>query len=301
MNATSDNLRHVPVNISMSLINKGPVFIESGTTDTYFISELEQPFKAAWNQLVGWEYTNQPTALTYEEMIKLPVIVIQFQGSQDLNDEVGDPNQVPNLAGELDGENPYDVVIAVPPHHYMEQDGDGSSGTYTPRFYMEEPLWGGSTIGANLIMGHDVLFDMKNRRIGWAESNCNYEHLVEAAGYGRNNQPNPVPTPATPAPPPVTPATPPVEPPAPNGPKNGASVPTPDASNKGGGFCSSSLCRFWGTLVVISLMVGVLFLQRSDSSILNRLTGRRSRYTTMATQEGEPELELQLAYRPEFT
>jgi hypothetical protein len=302
MNATQDNLRIVPIEVTEGTLNQGPVRIDSGTTDTYFGSVLTMPFKAAWTELVNWEYSNSMRYISYDEMIQLPTIIIQFQGSEVLNQGVGDPTVVTNLAGSLDPDHPYDVVIAIPPQHYMER-ASYSSDAYTPRFYMEEPARAGSTIGANLLMGHDVLFDMKNRRIGWAESNCNYEQLVEEAGYGEKDSTS---TPAVPVPPPV-PVTPPVEPPVapvpPVTPTSGASDPPRDRSggssaadeNGESGFCSSFFCGAVSLILAVSLVAGLVLHYGNSWSPF-----RRSTYKATATEENvaTAELELQVAYRP---
>jgi hypothetical protein len=79
----------------------------------------------------------------------------------------------------LDPLHPRDVLLAMPPTHYMEYDSE--SKKYTSRFHLAEI--GGSVLGANAIMGHDVLFDVENDRIGWAESDCDYTHLLTENGY----------------------------------------------------------------------------------------------------------------------
>ena len=57
-----------------------------------------------------------------------------------------------------------------------------SKGKYTARFYDDEG--GGSVIGANAMMGHNVFFDVDGQRIGWAESSCDYSELLSSNGYG---------------------------------------------------------------------------------------------------------------------
>ena len=36
---------------------------------------------------------------------------------------------------------------------------------------------GGGVIGANILVGHDVAFDLDNNRLGFAESRCDYEGI----------------------------------------------------------------------------------------------------------------------------
>ena len=73
---------------------------------------------------------------------------------------------------------------------------DPANDKYTARFYVNEKS--GSVLGANTMMGHDVLFDVDNDRIGWAESNCDYTALITSNGYpsvldGDGIRPSPTP------------------------------------------------------------------------------------------------------------
>lgn len=86
-----------------------------------------------------------------------------------------DPSKVPGLAANIDPDNPYDILVAVPPTHYMEHDGHGG---YTSEFFVDERGYV-ATVGANTMMGHDVLFDVEEGSLGFAESHCNYEKLEE--------------------------------------------------------------------------------------------------------------------------
>jgi hypothetical protein len=52
---------------------------------------------------------------------------------------------------------------------------------YVARFYTDEG--GGSVLGANAMMGHDVYFDLDDKRIGWAESDCDYHELISNGGF----------------------------------------------------------------------------------------------------------------------
>merc|ERR1712003_255596 len=53
---------------------------------------------------------------------------------------------------------------------------DPEKGKYIPRFYLDE--YGGSVLGANFMMGHDVLFDVEKFRLGITESDCDYLALL---------------------------------------------------------------------------------------------------------------------------
>jgi hypothetical protein len=103
------------------------------------------------------------------------------------------PNEkLAGLAEEgVDPDSPQDVIIAIPASHYMEYaastGGAGGvgqgKGTYTPRIYFTEKQ--GSVIGANAMQTHNVLFDRKHGRIGFAESSCEYhEESLALSGEG---------------------------------------------------------------------------------------------------------------------
>ena len=112
--------------------------------------------------------------LTEEKLNNLPTILIQFEGNIDLNSLLNsDPSNVPGLAGNLDPNNPYDIIVAIPPSHYM--NGNTNFG-YVARFYVDEMGYT-ATIGANTMMGHDVLFDVEEGALGFAESHCDYTKL----------------------------------------------------------------------------------------------------------------------------
>jgi hypothetical protein len=141
--------------------------------------KLAASFTAVFEKLTGRKYSNTAWSLTEEELEAFPTIIFQLESTA--NDNPGkDPNTTPGLAGSFDEKNPYDVLVAVPPSHYMEYDP--SEDKYTPRFYIEKSGDSG-TLGANTMMGHDVLFDAENGRIGWAESSCDYTGLLSENGY----------------------------------------------------------------------------------------------------------------------
>ncbi|CAJ1959392.1 unnamed protein product [Cylindrotheca closterium] len=156
--------------------------VDSGTTDSYLPSIIAEAFKGAYEQLTGKEYGgDKPEVLSAADLEKMPTVILQLVASSDEN---GDKDyKTPGLAGAMDDSNPYDVLLAIPPSHYMEYDDEDE--TYTPRIFLDKS---GETftLGANAMMGHDVLFDAENDRIGWAESSCNYTGLVVESGFKFN-------------------------------------------------------------------------------------------------------------------
>lgn len=94
------------------------------------------------------------------------------------------PDEVVGFAGKtLSRDSPRDVLLAIPPHHYMEYDP--KTEKYTSRIYFTEQS--GGVLGANAMMGHDILFDWENRRIGFAESSCDQSSVTELNQVGVGN------------------------------------------------------------------------------------------------------------------
>jgi len=164
--------------------DEGGVIVDSGTTDTYFSNIIKKQLRGSWEKLAGMDWNHDHLNLNPDEVSRLPTLLVQFAGDVEMNKEVADkygggsPSNIPGLAGNLDLNHPYDVVVAIPPSHYMEHLSDG---TVTNRLYDTET--DGSVLGANAIVGHDVMFDAQNMRIGWAESSCDYSGLVDSYHY----------------------------------------------------------------------------------------------------------------------
>lgn len=174
------NATLIPLNVDESKMNYKNVIVDSGTTDTFFTLNIQQEFHNAYKELTGKAYSYAEMSLTHEELLVLPTILIQLSGDSQMNQQLyPDHDDAPGLAGEMDPANPYDVILAIPATHYMEYNAQ--RGTYKSRFSVKES--GGSLLGANAIMGHDVYFDVQHNRIGWAESECDYHGLITNAGF----------------------------------------------------------------------------------------------------------------------
>ncbi|KAL3905847.1 MAG: hypothetical protein SGILL_009513, partial [Bacillariaceae sp.] len=179
----SKNYNVINLNRPESSLNAGGVIVDSGTTDTYWNSNIKTALRKTFKELSGMDFGHAKVTMTEEQLHAMPTILFQLDGDVDMNKKVvgdngGDPNAIAGLAGtDLDPDHPYDVILAVPASHYME----GEKGTYVNRFYDTEG--GGSVLGGNTIMGHDVLFDADHGRIGWAESSCDYSAMLQENGY----------------------------------------------------------------------------------------------------------------------
>ena len=164
--------------VSQDAFARGQFIVDSGTTDTYFARAFGPYFKNLFKEMTGIDYSHNKMRLTKEEIDAMPTILFQLYGNEVLNQAVIDGKNgqpVVGLAKEVDPDHPLDVIIAMPPSHYMEFDTDEDA--YVARFYLDEGS--GGVLGANAMMGHDVYFDVTDGEIGWAESDCDYTKLMQ--------------------------------------------------------------------------------------------------------------------------
>lgn len=183
VSAKSSNPALTVHKLSSGELSSGRNIVDSGTTDTYITGQVRTEFMRVYKEITGQTYDHRGTLLSTEQMAALPTVLLQLQGDVALNKVVSnnDPNSVAGLAGDLDPANPYDVILAIPPEHYMEYDED--TNKHVARIYLEEYS---TVLGANAMMGHDVVFDVKNSNVGWAESDCAYVELLEKHGYDKS-------------------------------------------------------------------------------------------------------------------
>ncbi|KAL3805465.1 hypothetical protein ACHAW5_007137 [Stephanodiscus triporus] len=198
-----DDARYLRVHASEDALNGGVagVIIDSGTTDTYLPHALLEPFEKAWEEALGGtgvmgKYDNDPREMTPEEVRSLPTILLVLRGHEQSN-AVNVENAVVGMTrshadmfpsdNNLPEEDPVsdvDVVVAIPPEHYMEESSQ-LPGLYTSRVYFTERYMAQPILGSNFLMGHEVLFDNGLGRIGFAESHCDYSRYVEERDASR--------------------------------------------------------------------------------------------------------------------
>jgi hypothetical protein len=144
---------------------------------------LAQPFQKAWKEIMGTEFNNDPIFVNDDAELdqRYPTLIFQLRGDVASNagvlSAVSNKNMVP-LAKFLDPDNPFDVLLAVTPSQYFEFQQD--SQKYIPGLYFDEPS--GSVLGANVMMLHDIYFDIERNRIGWAESSCDFSRVESDPG-----------------------------------------------------------------------------------------------------------------------
>ncbi len=73
------------------------------------------------------------------------------------------------MAGDLDPENPFDALMVIPSANYVEYNPD--TGSYRVKIDIDSK--DGAFIGMNAMQGHIFVYDLEQKRIGFAEaSNC---------------------------------------------------------------------------------------------------------------------------------
>lgn len=151
----------------------GGVAVDSSTPYTLFSQQLSIPFKQAWKMATGTDFSYRKAKLTDAQVKALPTIIFQFKAFPS----AGRPNEEMYLAGDLDSEYPTDILVAFPATHYMEYNSN--TKMYRPRISFENT--DGSVLGANMMQGHDVTFDLQHNRIGFAEAfTCVFDGKYEA-------------------------------------------------------------------------------------------------------------------------
>ena len=164
-------LQKVKVDLYQMNSGKG-VIIDSGTTDTYLHESIAKPFSQIWERVTGKPYSNQPVKIDKKDLLQLPTVLIQMQAYDEFaHPQMDAIDKTEGLAGDIDSSAPQDIILAVPATHYMEYSA--SKETYTPRIYFTETK--GGVVGAHAMQGHNVLFDWENKRVGFAESTCEYQ------------------------------------------------------------------------------------------------------------------------------
>lgn len=155
------------------LLSIGGVILDSGTTESYFPPYVKVPFVNAFKELMGFDFIPQVTKesnITVEA--HYPTIIIQLKAAIQVEDsELMEDNGNPfrGLAGTLDLDHPNDVILEIPPDHYMLWSTKAQA--FTNRFHMDDSSSVG-VLGANSMYGNDILFDVDKNRIGIAKSNC---------------------------------------------------------------------------------------------------------------------------------
>lgn len=136
--------------------------IQTNKAITQLPKNYEHAFETAFSQLMGVAYDINGIHLAQYDIASLPTLFIQLE--PHLHEQVGIPSDLPGFAGRLDAENRFDILLAIPPQNYFMYDA--ATHIATPTIHFSEAL---SFLGANVFQGHEVVFDLDNSRIGFAE------------------------------------------------------------------------------------------------------------------------------------
>ncbi|KAG7380838.1 hypothetical protein PHYPSEUDO_006731 [Phytophthora pseudosyringae] len=119
--------------------------LDSGTTFLYMPESTKQPFRLAWSQAVGsFSFVPQSDtfySMTPEQVAGLPDICFWFKN---------------------------DVHICLPSSRYFARVGDG---VYTGTIFFS-PGPKATILGASVLEGHDVIYDVDSHRVGIARAMC---------------------------------------------------------------------------------------------------------------------------------
>lgn len=176
----SNETNTVKIDVDLEDLNDDGIILDSGTTKSYLPTVLLNPFEKAFSELMDFQFQ---TVISEKDGIdpytEYPTILLQLKGAINVEeDDVMDKNGRPlaNLANSLDLDSPNDVILEIPPTHYMSHISKSKS--YTNGFNMNDDDMAG-VLGANSFFGYDILFDLDRKRIGFAKSNCDFDRLNE--------------------------------------------------------------------------------------------------------------------------
>eukprot|EP00592_Proboscia_alata_P017768 CAMPEP_0194394378 /NCGR_PEP_ID=MMETSP0174-20130528/123822_1 /TAXON_ID=216777 /ORGANISM="Proboscia alata, Strain PI-D3" /LENGTH=621 /DNA_ID=CAMNT_0039190171 /DNA_START=620 /DNA_END=2482 /DNA_ORIENTATION=- len=144
----------VKLAISPTRLNIGSAIVDSGTTHTSFSNKIASSFKKAWIRLTGNEWQTDPFELSEEDFMEMPTIVLHLRSFHNSEHD--------------------NVLVSFPASKYLTRSI--KSGFFQPSLRFEGR---GSILGANIMQGHDIFFDIENKRIGWAESSCQFLDIAD--------------------------------------------------------------------------------------------------------------------------
>ena len=146
--------------------------VDSGTTDTYLPNIVKKKFSSIFKDLTGLAYTNDNQDISASKIAKMPDVVFQIK---DVNGGV--------------------IDYIMPWTSLCEQLHDGR---YAMRVYFQDGE--GAVLGANFMQNHNIIFDVENNRVGFADSACDFD---TAQSLPAANTPTAIPVTAPPTPVPV--------------------------------------------------------------------------------------------------
>ncbi|KAL7687324.1 putative aspartic peptidase A1 family, aspartic peptidase domain superfamily, xylanase inhibitor [Plasmopara halstedii] len=150
VNMKDIRINNVSIQAKEEAYTRGHYIIDSGTTDSYLPLTLKNEFLKVFQEVSGREYQSgdKCKSFTITDLASLPTI---------------------QLVMEAYGDDKTDVILNVPPEQYLF----ATNGAYCGNLYLSENS--GGVIGANLMMGRDVIFDLGNQRVGFVDADCAFD------------------------------------------------------------------------------------------------------------------------------
>jgi len=160
------------------ILNHEGVILDSGTTGTLLTPALKEALDSAWQEATGETFPTDLVSMSANDLKDWPTFVFQMKGSPSNARRRKNDNLLASTYNLHD--NPNDVLVALPPSQYMSLDM--STGKYFPLLKADGAYNKGTILGSNFMRQHSVLFDIENKRIGFAESDCNFNTILSSEG-----------------------------------------------------------------------------------------------------------------------
>ena len=133
---------------------KGTI-IDSGSSQSYLPIGLKGPLARAFKTLTGISLSDKPVKLSSRQYKDLPSLVFTFK--------------------RVGSNTSFDVSMSK--SEYVEKIDDNNY-----RIMLSASEENGAVLGANFLRGKNVVFDLKNKRIGFAAASCRYADFHESPG-----------------------------------------------------------------------------------------------------------------------
>jgi len=130
------------IGVDPGQFNQGQgTIVDSGTTDTYLPRGVASAFQRVFKEVSGHDYSSRSMHLSKEDMALLPPLLFVLDNG---------------------------VEIPMPWENYMECDNGACAGAV----FLDNGS--GAVLGANFMRGNDVVFDLDNKKVGFAPADCAY-------------------------------------------------------------------------------------------------------------------------------
>lgn len=144
--------------VNLGLAGDNTATLDSGTTCTYLNREWKDSLEDAWRQVTDGKYSMfSHLSITDAELNELPTIVFDLESTTNADES---------------------ITVDYPPIRYMEKSDYGG---WDFCLYASDSA-ATVTLGNTFMAGHDVLHDLENKRIGFAESKCEVKTIADPPG-----------------------------------------------------------------------------------------------------------------------